>query len=60
MIAAQGSDTYALFEASNVYEVQGSDQYLLLVEAIGSDVRRSFRSWTAGGLAGSRSPLAAS
>ncbi|MFF9086658.1 non-reducing end alpha-L-arabinofuranosidase family hydrolase [Streptomyces sp. NPDC014991] len=60
VIAAQDSNRYALFEASNVYKVQGSNQYLLLVEAIGSDGRRYFRSWTAGSLAGSWSPLAAS
>jgi endo-1,4-beta-xylanase len=59
VIAAQDSK-YALFEASNVYKVQGSNQYLLLVEAIGSDGRRYFRSWTAGSLAGSWTPLAAS
>ncbi|TRO59183.1 non-reducing end alpha-L-arabinofuranosidase family hydrolase [Streptomyces sp. IB201691-2A2] len=60
VIAAQDSNKYALFEASNVYKVQGSNQYLLLVEAIGSDGRRYFRSWTAGSLAGSWTPLAAS
>ncbi|GAA2630400.1 non-reducing end alpha-L-arabinofuranosidase family hydrolase [Streptomyces vastus] len=60
VIAAQDSNKYALFEASNVYKVQGSNQYLLLVEAIGSDGRRYFRSWTANSLAGSWSPLAAS
>ncbi|KMS70720.1 1,4-beta-xylanase [Streptomyces viridochromogenes] len=59
VIAAQDSK-YALFEASNVYKVQGSSQYLLLVEAIGSDGRRYFRSWTSGSLAGSWTPLAAS
>ncbi|WP_060886045.1 non-reducing end alpha-L-arabinofuranosidase family hydrolase [Streptomyces caniscabiei] len=59
VIAAQDSK-YALFEASNVYKVQGSDQYLLLVEAIGSDGRRYFRSWTAASLAGSWTQLAAS
>jgi endo-1,4-beta-xylanase len=59
VIAAQDSK-YALFEASNVYKVQGSNQYLLLVEAIGSDGRRYFRSWTSGSLAGSWAPLAAS
>ncbi|MEU6474617.1 non-reducing end alpha-L-arabinofuranosidase family hydrolase [Streptomyces massasporeus] len=59
VIALQDSK-YALFEASNVYKVQGSNQYLLLVEAIGSDGRRYFRSWTAGSLAGSWTQLAAS
>jgi endo-1,4-beta-xylanase len=59
VIAAQDSK-YALFEASNVYKVQGSNQYLLLVEAIGSDGRRYFRSWTTNNLAGSWTQLAAS
>ncbi|MFD8224313.1 non-reducing end alpha-L-arabinofuranosidase family hydrolase [Streptomyces massasporeus] len=59
VIALQDSK-YALFEASNVYKVQGSNQYLLLVEAIGSDGRRYFRSWTANSLAGSWTQLAAS
>ncbi|MFC9504468.1 non-reducing end alpha-L-arabinofuranosidase family hydrolase [Streptomyces sp. NPDC057002] len=59
VIALQDSK-YALFEASNVYKVQGSNQYLLLVEAIGSDGRRYFRSWTASSPAGSWTQLAAS
>ncbi|MGA5358386.1 non-reducing end alpha-L-arabinofuranosidase family hydrolase [Streptomyces purpurascens] len=59
VIAAQDSK-YALFEASNVYKVQGTSQYLLLVEAIGSDGRRYFRSWTTSNLAGSWTQLAAS
>ena len=59
VIAAQDSK-YALFEASNVHKVQGGNQYLLLVEAIGSDGRRYFRSWTATSLAGSWTALAAS
>ncbi|MGR3938254.1 non-reducing end alpha-L-arabinofuranosidase family hydrolase [Streptomyces sp. BRA346] len=60
VIAAQDSNKYALFEASNIYKVQGSNQYLLIVEAIGTDGKRYFRSWTSGSIAGSWTPLAAS
>ncbi|WP_406110658.1 non-reducing end alpha-L-arabinofuranosidase family hydrolase [Streptomyces sp. NBC_01003] len=52
-------DRFDLFEASNVYKIKGTaDQYLLLVEAIGSDGRRYFRSWTSHGLDGQWTPLA--
>ncbi|MBO0785930.1 MAG: glycoside hydrolase, partial [Actinobacteria bacterium] len=45
-IAMQDPNRFSLFEASNVYKIRDRQQYLLDVEAIGSDGRRYFRSWT--------------
>ncbi|MFJ2200059.1 non-reducing end alpha-L-arabinofuranosidase family hydrolase [Streptomyces violaceusniger] len=50
---------FALFEGDAVYRVQGTDTYLLMMEAIGSDGRRYYRSFTAQGLTGQWQPLAA-
>jgi hypothetical protein len=58
VIALQDSNRFALFEAANVYRVEGTNQYLLLNEAIGSDGNRWFRSWTSNAINGSWTPLA--
>lgn len=59
VIAMRDSNKNRLFEAANVYRVGDSSSFLLIVEAIGSDNRRWFRSWTSPSISGTWTALAA-
>jgi endo-1,4-beta-xylanase len=59
VIAASDPTKFNFYEADNVYKVAGANQYLLVMEAIGSDGRRYFRSYTSPTIDGTWSPLAA-
>ncbi|KAH6910498.1 glycosyl hydrolase family 62 protein [Coprinopsis sp. MPI-PUGE-AT-0042] len=52
VIVLQDSNIYRLWEAACIYKVKGTNDYLLIVEAIGTDSRRWFRSWTSTSIAG--------
>lgn len=58
VIVMSDPDRFRLFEAANIYRIKGTNRYLLLNEAIGTDGRRYFRSWTANGIDGDWTALA--
>jgi hypothetical protein len=51
-------DRFDLFEGEAIYRIAGTNTYLLIMEAIGSDGRRWYRSFTAQGITGQWQPLA--
>jgi endo-1,4-beta-xylanase len=59
VIAASTPNRHDMFEADNVYKLDGSNSYLMIVEAIGTDGHRQFHSWTSTSLTGTWTPLAA-
>jgi endo-1,4-beta-xylanase len=58
VIVLSDPNRFNVFEASNIYRIKGTNTYLLVIEAIGSDGRRYFRSWTANGIDGDWTALA--
>jgi endo-1,4-beta-xylanase len=54
IVVLEDHDAGRVFEACNVYKLDGTDRYLALIEAFdkSSDYRRYFRSWTADSLDG--------
>jgi endo-1,4-beta-xylanase len=54
VVVMQDAEAGRLFEACNVYKIDGRNKYLALIEAFdkSSDYRRYFRSWTADSLEG--------
>jgi len=62
VIALQDGNSGRVFEASNVYKVNGTNQYLAIIEAFDqtSDNHRYFRSWIADSLDGPWLPWQAS
>ena len=62
VVVLQDSNAGRVFEASNVYKINGTNQYLAIIEAFDqtSDNHRYFRSWIADSLDGPWLPWQAS
>jgi endo-1,4-beta-xylanase len=62
IVALEDANAGRIFEASNVYKMNGTNQYLAIIEAFDqtSDNRRYFRSWIADSLDGPWLPWQAS
>ena len=59
VVVLEDAEAGRVFEACNVYKINGADRYLALIEAFDgtSDYRRYFLSWTADSLKGPWTPL---
>jgi endo-1,4-beta-xylanase len=59
VVVLEDAEAGRVFEASNVYKIAGTNQYLALIEAFdkSSGFKRYFRSWTAERLEGPWTPL---
>jgi len=59
IVVMEDAEAGRLFEASNVYKINGTNKYLALIEAFDgtSNWRRYFRSWTSDSLDGPWTPL---
>lgn len=59
VVALEDAEAGRVFEASNVYKIDGANRYLALIEAFDrtSDHHRYFRSWTAERLEGPWTPV---
>ena len=58
VVVLEDPNRFALFEASCVYRLKGSHQYLAIIEAIGPTGRRYYRGFLASRLDGAWTPLA--
>jgi hypothetical protein len=58
VVAMQDPVPGELYEASNVYRLKGTNQYLAIIECIGKQDRRYFKAFTADRLDGPWQPLA--
>ncbi len=50
VIAKEDPNRFSMFEGDAVYKLEGTDRYLMMIEAFGPDGARMYKAWTADGL----------